>query len=190
MRKANLRNDLCLLPTFELASPSTKMGFLFPAPGPESSHCIIGPWFRHRDGESRESVRAGEHLVHSLSRLFSIEESRRALGKGAEFSKVIQKIRAELFSIHLPAIFSSSQPSKSLLGKALSFPPSIFGQLLLHLHSPSSGSLSQLIHSDSLRYLFPIALVTRAIKCMVNDLIENISSKLQVPWRQRLVSPL
>lgn len=170
MRKANPRNDLYLLPTFEWTPLSTKMGFLFPAPGPESSYSLIGPWFRHREGESRESLRAGEHLVHSLSCLFSIEGNRRALGKLAKFSKVIQWLRAEFFSIYLLPVFSSSYAMKSfLLRKASSSPPSILGQLLLYLHGSSSGSLSLFfIHSDSLRYLLPIAPVTSVIKCMVN----------------------
>ena len=89
-----------MLPTFERAPLSTKTGFLFPAPGLESSHSITC-LDSDTGKENRETLRAGERSVRSLSRLFSIEGSGRALGKRAEFSEVIQFqcVRAELLYI-------------------------------------------------------------------------------------------
>lgn len=39
----------------------TKKVFFFPLPGPESSHSLVYPQFGHRERETREIVRTGEH---------------------------------------------------------------------------------------------------------------------------------
>lgn len=55
------RNVCSLYVLLYLSEPTlNKMGFLFPAPGPESSHPVPHPRFRHRERESREIMNAGE----------------------------------------------------------------------------------------------------------------------------------
>ena len=147
------RNYLYLLPTFEWAPFLNKNGFSVFCTWTRIFSLCDKPLIYTQGRRIKRICESGRASLRSLSLLFSMEGSI-AVGKWADFSKVIQWIRAGLFPSYSLAVFSSSHQLKSF--SESSFLPTIHvGAAPAPPNGPTGSLFLLVIHSDSLRYLFP-----------------------------------